>query len=141
MRLLKKRSEGFTLLELIVVITIIGIIGTMVVVKVTGWVGKTKQMKIQTDLKAVVKAAEMYQLEFGVYPESIEDMQADTGPNGEKLTSKLDKVADPWGNPYYYQLGDTGEPMAYCLGLDQTEGGEGDNADFYEPPQTDNSSF
>ena len=128
-----KRSRGFTLLELIVVITIIGILGTLVVVKVTGFVGKAKDLKIKTDLKAIVQAATYYQLETGSYPEDLEQLKSGVADDGSK-TTKVDKAVDPWGNEYEYELVN-GEPTARCLGKDGTEGGEGEDTDYTYPEQ------
>ena len=129
--------RGFTLLELIVVITIIGILGTLVVVKVQGWVGKAKEMKIKADLKAIIDAAEHYNLQFSQYPESIEAMKPGMkGPNGEDFASPIENVKDPWNNEYLYSVESDGKPHARCLGRDQAEGGEGDNKDFEYPETT-----
>jgi general secretion pathway protein G len=128
---------GFTLLELIVVITIIGILGTLVVVRVSGWVGRAQEMKIKNDLQAIVQAAEHYKLQYSTYPDSLETMKTGAkGPDGSEFASSIDNTKDPWNVDYIYELGSDGKPHARCLGKDQAEGGEGENKDFEYPDTT-----
>ena len=135
-----KRSYGFTLLELIVVITIIGILGTIVTMRVAGWVGKTKEMKIKQDLKTIVRAAEMYYLDTGSYPETVDELKSGTTPEGQKPSFEFERgLLDPWGNEYNYEYRDD-KPHSWCLGKDGIEGGgedNDDNRDYYEPPIED----
>ncbi len=130
----KRRTGAFTLLELIVVITIIGILGTVVVVKVQGWVWRAKEMKIKNDLKSIVDAAEQYHLVAGTYPGSLEEMKPGAKlPDGSEVPGTIENSKDPWGNEYIFEMGQDGKPQARCLGKDQTEGGEGENRDYQYP--------
>ncbi len=128
--------KGFTLLELIVVITIIGILGTMVVVKVGGWTSKAKEAKIKNDLKSIIDAAEMWQAATGRYPESLEELKGGKTIDGEDTGIKVENTKDPWSNEYLYELSTDGSPRVRCLGADGMEGGDGDNKD-YEMPQVE----
>jgi general secretion pathway protein G len=135
-----RRHEGFTLLELIVVITIIGLLGTLVVVNTSGVTQKARTTKIKSDLTTIVSAAEMMYTDSGSYPESIEEMINPKDEDGNARVGGLKEFPkDPWGNEYFFEIID-GSPRATCLGKDQVEGGDGDNKDYTEP-ETDESGF
>ena len=127
-----RRKRGFTLLELIVVITIIGLLGTLVVTKVVPVLFHANRTKIQTDLRGIVNAARAYMAQAGGYPESLEDLVNPVDDNGNELPGLEETPLDPWGQEYTYELRD-GKPVALCLGKDQTEGGEGDDQDHEYP--------
>ncbi|MEM7233114.1 MAG: type II secretion system protein GspG [Planctomycetota bacterium] len=131
-----KRREGFTLLELIVVITIIGIFGTMVAVNVAGSTDKARITKIKNDLKMIYNAAQSVEAQTGQWPETISDIMTATDPDtGKKVAGGLTQYPkDPWGEEYQYELREDG-PVVVCLGKDQSESGEGINSDFQWPEE------
>ncbi len=131
----KKKKGGFTLLELIVVITIIGLLGTLVVVKVGGVLFKANSTKVKSDLKAIVNAANMWKAMKGYYPESIEDLVRGVDADGNQVV-QIEPQKDPWGNEYFYTI-ENDKPVAYCYGMDGQEGGEGDNQDYVYPEPTE----
>jgi general secretion pathway protein G len=131
--------RGFTLLELIVVITIIGLLGTIVVVNVSGVGPKARLTKIRADLKNIHSVAEMLFTSEGRYPESIEEMVNARDDNGNpKIASLKEFPKDPWRNEYIYEIID-GEPQIKCLGQDGQEGDSGgkEDVDVLYPPSAD----
>ena len=131
----RAQEKGFTLLELIVVITIIGLLGTLVVTKVAPMLAKGNATKIKYDLKKISEAATFILSDTGSYPESIDEMINAVDDEGNAITGALDKTPkDPWGNPYEYEIRD-GKPLVICRGRDANTGGEGDDQDYFEPEQ------
>ena len=131
----RRQTDGFTLLELIVVITIIGLLGTLVVTKVVPILFKANRTKVETDLRAIVEAAKQLYATTGSFPEALEDM-VNPEEDGQELPGLEEYPKDPWGNEYRYELRD-GKPVAYCYGKDDQEGGEGDDADLQYPREDD----
>mgnify|MGYP003572362974 FL=1 len=132
-----RRHGGFTLLELIVVITIIGILATLVVVNTQGVGPKARLAKANSDMDTIVRVAIGMYNETGHYPESIEEMVNATDENGMRLMMSLDEFPkDPWGNEYVYEIGDGG-PIVTCLGSDGEIGGEKEAMDIQKPEATD----
>lgn len=128
----RRRGAGFTLLELIVVITIIGILSTFVVLKTAGWAGKTRVTKANSDLDTIIQAADIFDTQTGRYPETLEEMVNAKDEQGNPINC-LDKYPkDPWNHEYIYEL-QSGRPHVKCLGADGQEGGEADNRDLERP--------
>lgn len=128
-------EDGFSLVELLVVIVIIGLLATVVMINVLPSQDKAMQGKAKADIATLSQAIEMYRLNTLRYPSASEGLNALLG--GTSATPgatggyirKLPK--DPWGNDYQYrQPGQHGAFDVYSLGSDGTEGGEGDAADL-----------
>ena len=142
----KKSNFGFTLIEMLVVLVIIGMLAGLVGPKLFTKVDSSKVQTAQAQIKMLKGTLETFRLDIGRFPTEAEGLALlNTPPTDEKLKTRwrgpyLDEAlpADPWGNPYQYSLpGSAGQPFAlYSLGADGKRGGEGFDADVgYLPPQ------
>jgi general secretion pathway protein G len=132
-----QRGGGFTLLELIVVITIIGILSSIVVMSTRGAGPKARKTKAMADMRSIHSVAVALYNESGRWPESIEEMVNAKSEDGLPAIASLEKFpTDPWGNEYVYEVVD-GQAVVRCLGNDGAEGGEGEAADLQIPEQED----
>jgi general secretion pathway protein G len=119
--------NGFTLVELMVVILIIGLLATVVIINVLPATDKAAVTKAKADVATLEQAAEMYRLNKLAYPSGADGLQALVR---EGFVKRLPK--DPWGNPYRYAApGRDGRSFdIYSYGADGREGGEGKDADI-----------
>lgn len=133
------RAHGFTLVELMVVIVIIGLLATMVMINVMPSQDRAMVEKTRADVSVLEQAAETYRLDNLVYPRTEQGLDALVKPpSGLARPERYRRggyirrlPSDPWGNPYQYaQPGRGGAFDVYSFGADGVEGGEGDNADI-----------
>jgi general secretion pathway protein G len=127
-----RQESGFTLLELIVVITIIGILSTFVVIRTAGWAGKTRVTKAISDMDTIIRAADIYVTQTGRYPETLDEMVNAKDDQGSAINCLEKYPKDPWNHEYIYEV-QSGHPHVKCLGADGQEGGEGDAQDLERP--------
>ena len=134
-----RRTRGFTLVELMVVIVIIGLLATVVMINVMPSQDRAMVEKSRADVSVLEQAVETYRLENLVYPRTEQGLDALLrAPNGLARPERYRQggyirrlPVDPWGNPYQYrQPGQHGVFDIYSFGADGTAGGEGDNADI-----------
>ncbi len=129
------KSVGFTLIEMLVVLAILGMLATLVGPSVLKQFDKSKTRAALVQIKNIEQAAGMFKLDVGRYPTMQEQLQALvdkpasapgwSGPYMDKLP------ADPWGNPYRYENpGKMKDVDIFSYGADNAAGGEGDKADI-----------
>ena len=122
-----RRDDGFTLVELMVVIVIIGLLATVVLINVMPAADRANTTKAQADIATLEQAVEMYRLSKLNYPPNGEGLQALVSGGFVKRLPN-----DPWGNPYRYAApGADGRAFdIFSYGADGRQGGEGDDADI-----------
>ncbi|MEH6715561.1 MAG: type II secretion system major pseudopilin GspG [Parasphingorhabdus flavimaris] len=137
----KPKRNGFTLVELMVVIFILGLLTTIVVINVLPSQDRAMVQKAQADIATLGQALEMYRLDNLSYPGSSDGLQALIAPPPSLTTTAryrqggyIKKLPDdPWGRPYQYDNPGRQGPGydLYSLGADGAPGGDDDNADIY----------
>jgi len=132
-----RKIRGFTLIEILVVVVIIGILGALIVPNVVGRGDQARLTAARNDLRAVANALDMYKLDNFQYPSTDQGLEAlVTMPSGFPEPKNynpdgyLGKApVDPWGQPLVY-LSEGNRFELYSLGADGAEGGEGYAADL-----------
>ena len=132
---------GFTLLELLVVIIVLGLLAGLVAPQIFGRVGEAKVTTAQTQMALVGTALDSYRLDTGDYPTTEQGLQAlRVRPTREPVSAnwkgpylRKEIPADPWGRPYQYRSPGSRNATSYdlaTLGRDGKEGGTGEDADL-----------
>ena len=130
------RNSGFTLLELLVVMVIIGLLASYVGPKYFAQVGKSEVKTAKAQIYSLGQALDQYRLDVGHYPTTAQGLIAlNAKPPGESNWSgpylKKNVPLDPWGNPYQYrQPGLHGDFDLFSFGKDGQPGGDGEAADI-----------
>jgi general secretion pathway protein G len=137
----RRRNQGFTLIEIMVVIVILGILAGLIVPRIMGRPEEARRTKAALTLRSLDSALKLYKLDNGVYPSTEQGLEAlvekpETGtvPKNWREGGYLDSVRvpkDPWGNDYVYvHPGEHGDFDLSSYGRDGEKGGEGDGEDI-----------
>jgi general secretion pathway protein G len=120
----RRRQRGMTLIEIMVVITILGLIMAAVGVAVIPKLDEAKQDTARLDIANIQQAMKLYYTKKGKFPDTA------TGLRALVETQNLERIpTDPWGNEYVY-MNEGGKPVIISYGADGTQGGEGPDADI-----------
>jgi general secretion pathway protein G len=134
-----KGEDGFTLLELMVVIVILGLLATVVMINVLPSQDRAMREKARADVAVLEQAIEAYRLDNLAFPTTEQGLKALVSPPASLARADRYREGgyirrlpqDPWGNPYQYALpGEHGRFDVYSFGADGAKGGEGENADI-----------
>jgi len=122
---MRQKFQGFTLIEVMVVVVILSILAAVIVPKVMDRPDTAREVKARTDLRALESALNLYKLDNFNYPSTEQGLEA-------LVPKYIDRLAvDPWGHPYLYlSPGLHGDFDVYTLGADGLQGGTGKNADI-----------
>jgi general secretion pathway protein G len=133
----RARAAGFTLIELMVVLVIIGVLAALIVPNVLDRADDARVTAARTDVNRLMQALKLYKLDNQRYPTSEQGLQAlvakpAAGPIPPNWKPYVDKLpSDPWGHPYQYaNPGVKGEIDVYSFGADGVIGGEGKDAEI-----------
>jgi general secretion pathway protein G len=132
-----RRARGFTLIELMVVLVIMGVLAALIVPNIIGRTDEARVTAARTDIGTIMQALKLYKLDNGIYPSQEQGLQAlvakpSTPPVPGNWKPYLEKLpTDPWGRPYQYlNPGVKGPVDVFSYGADGKPGGDGSNADI-----------
>jgi general secretion pathway protein G len=130
-------AAGFTLLELLVVLVILGLIAAFAVPQVMKYLGGAQSDAAKIQISNLSTAIDLYRLDVGRYPSQGEGLEALVARPGGidrwngPYVKKRQSLVDPWGKDYSYRIpGQHGDYDLFSLGADGVEGGDGDNQDL-----------
>ena len=135
----KAYQAGFTLIEVMIVIVIMGIMASLIVPKIMGRPDEARVVASKQDIASILQALKLYKLDNQRLPSTEQGLQAlvtkpssPPVPSNWKSDGYLDRLPkDPWGNPYQYlSPGLNGEIDVFSFGSDGAIGGEGNDADI-----------
>lgn len=133
---IRDRRNGFTLLELLVVLAILGLLAAIAVPPLMHYLGQSKTQTARLQIQALSQSLDLFRLDVGRYPTQPEGLQAlvtkpaDVDDWDGPYVKRKESLIDPWGHPYHYRIpGQHGAYDLYSLGADNAEGGTGENQD------------
>ncbi len=134
---LKQQNAGFTILEVLVVLTIIALVSAVIGPRLVGYLGRAKSETASLQIKQINSALQLFYIDLGRYPSEAEGLRVmfeapggDTRWEGPYLES-ASAITDPWGRDYLYQVAaDAVIPKVISLGRDGQIGGTGEDTDI-----------
>lgn len=133
----RRKNAGFTLIELMVVVMILGVLAALVVPRFMSRPDEARAVAAKSDIAQIMQQLKLYRLDNGRYPTTEQGLEAlvsrpTSGPAANNWKSYLDKApVDPWGKPYQYlNPGVRSEIDVFSLGADGVAGGEAGDADI-----------
>jgi general secretion pathway protein G len=122
----KIKNEGFSLLELIIAITIIGILAVVIAPNFMKWVGRAKETRTEQALNTIKLAINSYQADTGSYPKTLMDLIRKPGADVKRwrgpYLDQTDVPEDGWNQPFIYRVNPKGSPRPYELYAESPEG-------------------
>ncbi len=136
---MKRQNSGFTLIEIMVVVVILGVLAALIVPRIMGRPDEARITAARQDISSLLQALKLYRLDNQRYPSTeqgllalVEKPGGEPAPRNWKTGGYLERLPnDPWGQPYQYlSPGLHGEIDVFSLGADSQPGGEGIDADI-----------
>ncbi len=128
----RKGYAGFTIVELMIVVVILGLLAGAVVVNLTGYVAKSRKERARMDIVSLKNAVELFYLQYKRYPTNDEGLAKLTKRSADHPSGLISALAkDPWGQPYIYACpGQHGAFDVLSFGRNGVQGGSGEDADI-----------
>lgn len=123
-----RKDRGFTLIELMVVITILGLLASITSVGVMKYLKEARISRAKMDMRAIVNGIKGYRLAHNKIPSELAELCGED--EDERFLEMTEPPVDPWGNEYLYTPQDRRHYDLLCLGADGVEGGEGEDKDI-----------
>lgn len=129
----QRKMLGFTLVELMIVIVILGLLASLVAPQMFSRVDSAQVRTAETQMRMIETAINTFRLDVGYFPENLEELRESDRRGWDGPYFPREIPMDPWGNPYVYERTDEGNDRGFTLtslGRDGQEGGEGIDADI-----------
>ena len=133
----RSRTAGFTLLELLVVLVILGLLAAIATPQVMKYLSRARSQSAALQIHNLAAALDRFRLDIGAYPSQELGLKSlvEAPPNlvtwSGPYVKRPEMINDPWGHPYIYRIpGEHGDYDLYSLGADNAAGGQGENQDI-----------
>ncbi len=131
-RKIRRKSAGFTLIEIMIVVIILGLLATLVTINAPSMIHRHRVKIAKRNIESLQNAIDIYYTEIGTYPKKLSDLVNAEDSSGDPIKIIRRVPKDPWGNDFVYVVpGKEGEDYSISsLGADGQPGGDGDNSDI-----------